>query len=100
MAPRKSKARKTMTGRKKSTRKATTRKTATRKTTTRKSTTRKYSTAVGREVQEEMHEMKRGRLHSGRSGKVVTDPKQAIAIALDEARRKGKRVPPNPNEKE
>jgi len=40
-----------------------------------------------------MHEMKRGQLKSGRSGKTVTDPKQAIAIGLSEARREGGMVP-------
>jgi hypothetical protein len=40
-----------------------------------------------------MHEMKRGRLKSGKSGKKVTNPKQAIAIGLSEARRKGAKVP-------
>jgi hypothetical protein len=45
-----------------------------------------------------MHEMKRGKLKSGRSGKKVTDPKQAIAIGLSEARREGGKVPPNPNQ--
>jgi hypothetical protein len=43
-----------------------------------------------------MHEMKRGKLRSGRSGKKVTNPKQAIAIGLSEARRKGGKVPPPP----
>jgi hypothetical protein len=41
-----------------------------------------------------MHEMKHGKLRSGRSGKKVTNPKQAIAIGLSEARREGKKVPP------
>ena len=41
--------------------------------------------------------MKRGQLKSGRSGKKVTNPKQAIAIGLSKARREGKKVPPNPN---
>ncbi|HSU19067.1 MAG TPA: DUF6496 domain-containing protein [Acidobacteriaceae bacterium] len=41
-----------------------------------------------------MHE---GKLKSGRSGKKVTNPKQAIAIGLSKARRKGEKVPPNPN---
>jgi hypothetical protein len=45
-----------------------------------------------------MHETHEGKLKSGRSGKKVTNPKQAIAIALSEARRKGAKVPPNPNE--
>jgi hypothetical protein len=41
-----------------------------------------------------MHEMKKGRLKSGRSGKKVTSRKQAIAIGLSEARKKGAKVPP------
>jgi len=40
-----------------------------------------------------MHEMKRGQLKSGRSGKTVKNRKQAIAIGLSEARRAGGRVP-------
>jgi len=56
----------------------------------------KYSKATQEKVHEEMHEMKEGKLKSGRSGKKVTDPKQAIAIGLSEARREGKKVPPAP----
>ena len=41
-----------------------------------------------------MHEFKQGKLKSGRSGKKVTNPKQAIAIGLSEARRSGAKVPP------
>ncbi len=40
-----------------------------------------------------MHERKRGKLRSGRSGKKVTSRKQAIAIGLAEARRSGAKVP-------
>lgn len=37
-------------------------------------------------VRQEMHKFKEGALHSGsKSGPVVTDPKQAIAIAMSEA---------------
>ena len=54
---------------------------------------RKYSPSAGSDVKREMHECKRGRLKSGRSGKKVTNRKQAIAIGLSEARRKGKKVP-------
>lgn len=37
-------------------------------------------------MQEEMHKFKHGTLHSGsKSGPVVTNPKQAIAISLHEA---------------
>jgi hypothetical protein len=40
-----------------------------------------------------MGEFKEGTLHSGKGGKVVTNPKQAVAIALSEAgmAKKGKK---------
>lgn len=41
-----------------------------------------------------MREFKAGKLHSGKSGKVVKNPKQAVAIAMSEAgmaKRKGKK---------
>ena len=56
----------------------------------------KYSKGASKEVVEALHEMKRGKLKSG-SGKKVTSPKQAIAIALSEAREKGEKVPPKKN---
>lgn len=40
-----------------------------------------------------MHEMHEGKLKSGKSNKKVTNPKQAIAIGLSEAREKGAKVP-------
>ena len=40
-----------------------------------------------------VHKEKRGKLKSGRSGKKVTSRKQAIAIGLSEARKKGAKVP-------
>ena len=40
-----------------------------------------------------MHEMKEGKLKSGRSGKKVTNRKQAIAIGLSEARKSGAKIP-------
>jgi hypothetical protein len=46
-----------------------------------------------RKVQRAMHEMKRGELKSGRSGKTVKSRKQAIAIGLSEARKAGARIP-------
>jgi Family of unknown function (DUF6496) len=58
-----------------------------------KKTTRKYSPSAGKQVETEMREMKAGKLKSGRSGKKVTNPKQAIAIGLSEARKKGAKVP-------
>jgi uncharacterized protein DUF6496 len=45
-------------------------------------------TSAGRKVKRAMHEWKRGKLKSGRSGKRVTSKKQAIAIGLSEARKK------------
>ena len=54
---------------------------------------RKYSPQAQENVREEMHEMKKGTLKSGRSGKKVTNPKQAIAIGLSKARKEGKKVP-------
>ena len=59
---------------------------------------RKYSPEASKTVARELHEMKHGTLRSGGSGEKVTNPKQAIAIALSEARRAGKKVPPNPND--
>ena len=57
---------------------------------------RKYSPSVSEDVEREMKEFKEGKLKSGRSGKTVTNPKQAIAIALSEARKEGKKVPAAP----
>ena len=54
---------------------------------------RKYGKASGKKVKRAMHEMKRGKLKSGRSGKTVRSRKQAIAIGLSEARRSGAKVP-------
>lgn len=54
---------------------------------------RKYSPKAGQKVKRAMHEMKRGKLKSGRSGKTVRSRKQAIAIGLSEARRAGAKVP-------
>lgn len=55
---------------------------------------RKYSKGASKSVERAMHKEKRGQLKSGRSGKKVTNPKQAIAIGLSEAREKGEKVPP------
>lgn len=44
-------------------------------------------------VKKVMHEFKEGKLHSGsKKGPTVTNPKQAIAISLSEARKKGMKV--------
>ena len=55
--------------------------------------TRKYSKKAQETVHEAMHEFKKGKLKSGKSGKKVTNPKQAVAIGLSEARKKGAKVP-------
>ena len=52
----------------------------------------RYSASAQRTVKEVMHKRKKGTLKSG-SGKKVTSRKQAIAIGLSEARKKGKKVP-------
>lgn len=54
---------------------------------------RKYSPKAQEKVEKTMHEMKEGKLKSGRSGKKVTNPKQAVAIGLSEARKSGAKVP-------
>ena len=54
---------------------------------------RRYGPKAGKKVERAMHEMKRGQLKSGRSGKTVKSRKQAIAIGLSEARRAGGKVP-------
>jgi hypothetical protein len=85
----------------KAAKKTTSKKTAAKKTASKKSakkasSTRKYSPAAGADVEREMKAMKQGKLKIGRSGKKVTNPKQAIAIGLSEARKEGKKVPPPP----
>ena len=56
---------------------------------------RKYSRGSQDEVRREMHRYKRGRAKSGKRGRggKVKSRKQAIAIALAKARKKGKKVP-------
>jgi hypothetical protein len=46
----------------------------------------------GSKVKKVMHEYKEGKLHSGsKKGPVVTNPKQAVAIAIHESKQGGKR---------
>jgi hypothetical protein len=52
----------------------------------------KYSKGAQKSVESAMHREKKGTLKSG-SGQKVTNPKQAIAIGLSEAREKGEKVP-------
>lgn len=53
----------------------------------------KYGEKASQKVEKAMHERKQGTLKSGRSGRTVKSRKQAIAIALAQARRAGAKVP-------
>ncbi len=53
----------------------------------------KYSKKAQDKVEKAMHEMKQGKLKSGKSGKKVSSRKQAIAIGLSEAREEGAKIP-------
>ena len=59
------------------------------------SSRRKYGKAADKSVKSAMHRKKSGTLKSGRGGKggTVKSRKQAIAIGLSEARKKGAKVP-------
>ena len=61
----------------------------------KKARKRTYSRAASRDVERAMRRLKRGTLRSGKGGRggKVKSRKQAIAIALSEARKKGKKVP-------
>jgi hypothetical protein len=65
----------------------------------RKRSKRKYGQAASRSVENAMRREKRGTLRSGKGGKggKVTSRKQAIAIGLSEARKKGAKVPRRPS---
>jgi len=54
---------------------------------------RKYSKKASSSVGRAMKKRKKGSLRSGRSGRKVKSRKQAIAIGLSEARKKGAKVP-------
>jgi len=53
----------------------------------------RYGKGAKKSVKRAMHKKKKGTLKSGRSGKTVKSRKQAIAIGLSEARKKGAKVP-------
>ncbi len=53
----------------------------------------RYGKAAQKEVEGAMHEFKKGKLKSGRSKAKVKSRKQAIAIGLPKARKKGAKVP-------
>jgi hypothetical protein len=72
-----------------------TKKSSAKKAPAKKTAARKYSPAASKSVEREMKAIHEGKLKSG-SGQTVTNPKQAIAIGLSEARRAGKKVPTPP----
>jgi hypothetical protein len=53
----------------------------------------KYGKKAQSSVKSAMHKKKKGTLHSGKGKKKVKSKKQAIAIGLSEARKKGAKVP-------
>jgi len=59
---------------------------------------RKYGKAAGKSVEAAVRRMEEGKLLSGKAGHGgrVTSRKQAIAIGLSEARKRGAKVPPPP----
>ncbi len=65
----------------------------------RKKSGSKYGKAAGKSVESAMRREKKGTLRSGKGGKggVVKSRKQAIAIGLSEARKKGAKVPEKKN---
>lgn len=68
---------------------------AAKKNSGKQSGGRKYGKAAGKSVESAMHREKKGTLRSGKGGNggKVTSRKQAIAIGLSEARKKGAKVP-------
>lgn len=66
-----------------------------KKASGRKSSERKYSLRAGKNVASAMRRRSKGTLKRGKSGHggTVTSRKQAIAIGLSEARKKGMKVP-------
>jgi hypothetical protein len=62
---------------------------------------RKSSKSASKDVKSAMHKRKTGTLKKGKGGKggKVKSRKQAIAIGLSEARKKGKKVPPKKTKK-
>jgi len=67
----------------------------------RKTKKRKYSKSSGKDVEGEMRRYKKGTAKSGPGGKggKVKSRKQAIAIGLSKARKKGKKVPKKKSKK-
>jgi Family of unknown function (DUF6496) len=67
----------------------------------KKSSRRRYSKGASKTVASAMRRRKSGSLRSGKRGKggKVKSRKQAIAIGLSEARKKGQKVPPRSRSK-
>lgn len=53
----------------------------------------RYGKKAQQKVEKAMHEFKRGKLKSGRSGQKVKSRRQAVAIGLSQARKEGGKVP-------
>jgi hypothetical protein len=53
----------------------------------------KFGPTAQQEVKKAVHEMHEGKLKSGQSNQKVTSQKQAVAIGLSQARKKGAKVP-------
>ncbi len=53
----------------------------------------KFGPKAQKEVEKAQRERKQGKLKSGQSGKKVTSQKQAVAIGLSKARKKGAKAP-------
>jgi hypothetical protein len=68
---------------------------AAKKGSSRKKSSRRYSKGASKSVESAMRRRKRGTLKSGKGGRGgrVKSRKQAVAIALSEARKKGAKVP-------
>jgi hypothetical protein len=68
---------------------------ATKKSSSSRSSRRRYSKGASKSVKSAMHRRKKGTLKRGKSGHggTVKSRKQAIAIGLSEARKKGAKVP-------
>jgi hypothetical protein len=60
----------------------------------KKASKKKYGDKAQSEVKKAMRKKKKGTLKSGKSKKKVTSNKQAVAIGLSKARKKGAKVPP------
>jgi hypothetical protein len=72
---------------------------AKKKASSQKKASKRYGAKAEETVGRAVHELKRGELKSGRSGRTVKSRKQAIAIGLSEARAAGGKVPPAPGAK-